>query len=512
MIELSCSQLGALFPAFVIVDKHLVVSEAGPSLLRLMPELAPGTHLSDHFGQDALGRHPSLDFWAETGSTIQLESLDSRIVLMGSVLRVGQEYLLALNHAPKVETLSDVALSITDFAHSDPMVGAYMQIGVLKGLLEETKANALDLVRERQRSEELVGRIKSSAGFLAHDFNNLNSIIELNCLNALKAGNLPPDQERRIRVILDSVDRSIEITKALTIVSKQKNDSGLTEDIDEIIRENWPYFRMIAGPRTTLLSDLRLGGIKTSVSRNGLVNCLTSLLMNAREAMAGEAGSVMISSQVDRADGHIVILVADTGPGMDSSVLETAFEPFFSTKEGSYGVGLASVLDFAHEMGGDVSMTSAPGAGTKVRIWMPLPGMLEGPKDLSTSGEASKTSGDGEPAEAVRSILVVEDEPYALEALSELLTDEGYAVTPALSAEEALAALDRVSFSVLLTDVVMPGMDGLALAERACRLQPKLKVVMMSGFMPEFLEMKQDWLFIRKPLDVDVLVASVNVV
>lgn len=509
MIRLSANQIGVLFPAFAMVDNQAMVQECGPSLRRLFPALNAGEFLFDHFACTAWERNPNLDYWVENGGPIQLHSRDDKFVLAGTVLRSGLSYLFALNHVPAARSLTDLNLNIADFGHTDPIVAAYLQIGVLNGLLEETKENALDLAQERGRSVELVNRIKSSAGFLAHDFNNLNSIIELNCLNALKAGHLPKDQEHRIRIILDSVTRSIEITKALMIVAKQKNDSGFDEDIDDLIRENWPYFRMIAGPQTKLLSDLNIGPLRMKISRNGLVNCLTSILMNAREALDGNAGTVSITTRFDQSAGTILIEVSDTGFGMAPSVLEAAFEPFFSTKETGNGIGLASVMDFARELGGDSDLSSVPGEGTQVRIRLPVkPGAANGREEGAAGIPDYQELGSRE-AGGLR-ILLVEDEPYALEALAELLVDEGYQVVPAISASAALTEIAAQPFDLLLTDVIMPGTDGLTLATEASRLRPGLKVIMMSGYMPEYLEMKPEWLFIRKPLDVDVLRALIN--
>ena len=503
MIDLSIKQIGVLFPAFILVDGEAIVQECGPSLRRLFPALSAGEFLFDHFTSPAWDRDPCLDSLVKDGGPIQLHSSAGKYVLAGAVLKSGVSFLFALSHMPTALSLSEINLNIADFAHSDPIVAAYLQIGVLISLLEETKANAFDLVKERERSLELVSRIKSSAGFLAHDFNNLNSIIELNCLNALKAGHLADHQDHRIRVILDSVNRSIEITKALMVVAKQKNDSGFAEDIDELIRENWPYFRMIAGPRTALISDLSIGPLPIKLSRNGLINCLTSLLMNAREALDGNAGTVSISTRLDRETGMVIIEVADTGFGMDSSVLEAAFEPFFSTKETSNGVGLASVMDFAREMGGNSDLTSVPGEGTQVRIRLPanlgLGDRADEERPLGSVRQKQRSAADG------LSILLVEDEPYALEALAELLIDEGYHVVPTNSANAAISALAEENFELLLTDVIMPGTDGMELAKEACRIQPDIRVMLMSGYMPEYLEMRPEWLFIRKPLDVDVL-------
>jgi signal transduction histidine kinase/CheY-like chemotaxis protein len=503
MIELSLLQLAQLFPAYVLVDQNARIVKVGPSVDRLIPGLVAGTCLFDHLKPEPDGGLCELERFADRHDVIHLRSMDGRFALAGQVLRFKAGYMIALSHAPFAASLAELPLSIEDFSCSDPAVPTYLQIGILQSLLEESRETAIDLARERERSVELVDRIKLSAGFLAHDLNNLHSIIELNCINALKAGLLPSDQEHRIKVILESVNRSIEATKALTIVAKQKNDSGLPEDIDELIRESWPYFRMIVGARVTLMNDLKIGPVKIELSRNGLINSLTSLLMNSREALAA-AGTAKIATWIDHETGCVQIEVSDTGAGMDPAVLETAFEPFFSTKGTGTGLGLVSVIEFAREAGGDAQIHSAPGRGTTVVITLPLVQSARTASPLPASQAEAPDVADWRPSSAVR-VLVVEDEPYALEALTELLEDEGYDVTPAISAAEALAELDKARFNVLLTDVLMPECDGMQLATRAGQLDARMNIILMSGYMPEFLNMQPEWLFIRKPLDVDVL-------
>lgn len=506
MITLSLKQFARLFPAYVILDLQGRIVGIGPSISRLFPDLEQGAYLFDHLVSTNEGGVAELERCLQDAEAITLRSQDGRFIMAGMVLECPQGYMIGLSHAPFAANLADLPLSLADFARSDPAVPNYMQLGMLQGLLDETRENAADLARERERIADLVSRIRSSAGFLAHDFNNLHSIIELNCLNALNAGTLPPDQARRISVILEAVSRSIEATKALTIVSEQKNDSGLPEDIDELIRENWPYFRMIAGAHVNLGQNLQLGPIEVKVSRNGLINCLTSLLMNAREAMSG-AGSIDIITEIDHDAQEVRVVVADTGSGMDNSVLAMAFEPFFSTKGRGTGMGLASVIDFARDAGGDALIHSQVGQGTRVEVKLPLGQVVDqdAPEQRLPAGQTANLPAGPASEPAPIRILVVEDEEYALEALAELLECEGYAVTPVLNAKAALQELEKGRFDVLLTDVVMPGSNGQSLATQAGLIDPSLNIILMSGYIPDLLELKPEWLFVRKPLDVKIL-------
>lgn len=156
-------------------------------------------------------------------------------------------------------------------------------------------------------------------------------------------------------------------------------------------------------------------------------------------------------------------------------------------------------------MGGDVWLESTPGEGTRVFLHFPVAtDAMTYPDDPSVDDPSF------EPANNDRSILLVEDEPYALEALYEMLEMEGYFVTPCLSAAQALEALEARSYRVLLTDIVMPQQDGAELASKACIAQPGIRVILMSGYVPETAALKSGWMFIRKPLASSELLAMVD--
>lgn len=189
---------------------------------------------------------------------------------------------------------------------------------------------------------------------------------------------------------------------------------------------------------------------------------------------------------------------------MTSAVLSRAFEPLFSTKSNGTGFGLASVLEFAREMGGDASVESAPGKGARVCMYFPTVG-----QHLSRT-DVSATNFDANMGHEKVRILLVEDEPYALEALMEMLEGEGYEVTPCETGEAALQANERERYDVLLTDIVMPGQRGAELARLACAQQPHLSVILMSGYVPDPADIMPGWLFIRKPMDTGELLSLIK--
>ena len=235
------------------------------------------------------------------------------------------------------------------------------------------------------------------------------------------------------------------------------------------------------------------------------MNCIVNLLINAREAMPS-GGSVVLSSTLSDvcpstgARGRFVLLQCqDTGIGMDDETQARAFDLFFTTKRRGSGIGLASVKDFAAESGGNVMVRSRLGAGTCVTIILPL--VPPGPRLALDEADTTAPATLPESARCRHRVLIVEDEAYALEALSELLADDDFIVSSALSAAEAKRCLDEQAHDLLLTDVVMPGESGIELALWVADRYPDTRIMLMSGFVPEHDTLQPDWRYIRKPLD-----------
>ena len=203
---------------------------------------------------------------------------------------------------------------------------------------------------------------------------------------------------------------------------------------------------------------------------------------------------------------YIAIRIADDGPGMNESLLSRAFEPLFSSKPNGSGLGLASVRNFAVETGGDVWLESVHGEGATVYLHLPV---VDQPADDDGLQTHAVPPTNLDPAEKQK-ILLVEDEPYALEALAEMLEGEGYAVTPCRTSDDAMMALEQDAYHLLITDIVMPGKDGTEIARRARAGQPSIKIVLMSGYMPDSTSFEPGWMFLRKPMDSGELLKLIS--
>ena len=212
---------------------------------------------------------------------------------------------------------------------------------------------------------------------------------------------------------------------------------------------------------------------------------LLNLSVNARDAMSG-GGTLRISARAAVADGvqhglaagaYVCISVADTGQGMDAATLARAVEPFFSTKgvgKGT-GLGLSMVHGLASQLGGALVIQSRPGLGTNAELWLP---------QSAAASEAAAQPGEvsAEPPAHGR-VLLVDDEEVVRISTADMLCDLGYAVVEAGSAEEALELHGRGErFDILVTDHLMPGMNGTQLAERLSAAEPGLRVLVVSGY------------------------------
>lgn len=516
-VQFTDIQLGKLFPAYLFLDKGLRLAGFGPSIRKLLPSLQNGVAFDDFFDVISNDVATVFDIQERPDHPIEIASKCGNIRLHGLVAQQSDGYFLALRHVANTQYLLSQNLELNDFGYADPEIQAVMLIAVQRAMLEEAQDTALELAYERQRYSNLLERTSRVSGYLAHDFNNLLSIISLNTERLVRSASIDGKVANLAQIIGDTAARGSEISQSLMSLSHQNSETLCALSVDDVITENGAFLKTVVGSKVGLTITLNSGAFKTVVSHNGLLNCIINLLINAREAMPNGGDITIVTTVQDGRvaktnDGtnaspckYIAIEIADTGSGMNEALLSRAFEPLFSSKPNGTGLGLASVRDYAVEMGGDVWLESTPGKGTRVFLHFPtVPDAMVQPED--PAGEDQPV--DGGPTE--RSILLVEDEPYALEALTEMLEMEGYFVTPCLSAEQAVEALEKRSYRVLLTDIVMPQQDGAELAKQACLAQPGIRVILMSGYVPETASLQSGWMFIRKPLASQELLSLVE--
>ena len=373
--------------------------------------------------------------------------------------------------------------------------------GIMTDLTElrNVEADKADLEEQLQQSQkmEALGRL---AGGVAHDFNNLLFVM-LNYASLIEArAEDGTEDAKQAAAIRQAAERAGELTRQLLTFSRTKVMKPRRFDLNEVLAEMESMLRRIVGEDVLLSTRLAKDLPCIACDRSHLDQVLINLAANARDAMAGggslsletrliELGPDLVPSELQLEAGpYVCLTVRDTGCGMAKDVLDRAFEPFFTTKKASSGtgLGLSTVYSAIRQSGGLVRIESSPGQGTLVEVFLPVAKGDGTPLDESDCGEATERHGlpSEERSEGPRVALLVEDDPQVRELSRTMLENEGFTVLDAGHPEEALrlARLHHGPLSLLLTDVVMPDMNGRQLAEQLCRERPEVKVLYMSGY------------------------------
>ena len=356
-------------------------------------------------------------------------------------------------------------------------------LGQANELLEEQmeeRAKAEEQLRQSQKMQAL-GQL---TGGIAHDFNNLLTVIQ-GSADMLCRPNLPePKRVRFAQAIVQAADNAASLTSQLLSFARRQPLKSEQIDINALVRGMEDMIDRTIGERIELALDLAADGCTVEVDKAQLQSAILNIATNARHAMANGGTLTMRTLNVDQ-DGSpmIGIEVSDTGQGMDAETLDRAFEPFFTTKgtgKGT-GLGLSQVYGFATQSGGDVRIESTPGEGTTISLLLPCV-----QSDESVVSAAAKAGGLARQESS--SILVVEDNSEVANFAEALLSELGHKITRASSAEEALGLARAQDFDLVFSDVVMPGMGGLKLAEILAREKPALPVVLATGYSQEIAE------------------------
>jgi two-component system, cell cycle sensor histidine kinase and response regulator CckA len=376
-----------------------------------------------------------------------------------------------------------------------------------------------DQLRQAQKMEA-VGQL---AGGIAHDFNNLLTAI-LGSTELLLA-DTPPDDPRRedVQEISRSAHRAAALVRQLLAYSRKQVLQPRRVDLNAIVRDMGAMLRRVVGEPIELRLDLDPGLGHVTADPGQLEQVIANLGVNARDAMPrGGTLTITTSNVTGRgvtapadeglpAAGPLVSLaVTDTGIGMDDEVRGRLFEPFFTTKElgRGTGLGLATVYGIVRQSGGHIQVRSRPGGGSSFTVYLPR---AEAPRPARGAlAAAAPVSGGSE------TVLVAEDEEAVRHLVCRVLRAKGYRVLEARHAEAALdlAAATAEPIDLLVSDLVMPGLGGRALADRLLNLRPALRVLFITGYAPEAVE-RQGRLpaghgLLEKPFTADQLAHKVR--
>jgi PAS domain S-box-containing protein len=353
--------------------------------------------------------------------------------------------------------------------------------GIVQDITELKQAE--DQLRQAQKMESL-GQL---TGGVAHDFNNLLAVILGNAeLVADKLG----EGDQHVQAMVHAATRGAELTQRLLSFSRQQALRPQSVDLNACVTGMTDMLRRTLGETIEIEPIIASDLWASEVDPGQLESALLNLAVNARDAMPKggkltiETANVQLDDHYaaalgDVTPGHFVRLsVTDTGTGIPPDQIEHVFEPFFTTKEVGQGggLGLSMVFGFAKQSGGHVTISSEPGRGTTVRLYLP---QVEAPAQPAGRAPALK-----DPEARGETILVVEDDPDVRALAISLLQSFGYHVLEAGDGMEALATLQAVSrIDLLFSDVVLPGgMSGPDLAERVRDRHPDIKVLFTSGY------------------------------
>ncbi|KRQ14755.1 hybrid sensor histidine kinase/response regulator [Bradyrhizobium manausense] len=365
---------------------------------------------------------------------------------------------------------------------------------VTRDLTDRKQAqDELHRVQEQLVASQKLEAVGQLSGGIAHDFNNLLMIVLGNLENAERnSRNVgAPNLHRALANAKRGAQRAAALTSRLLAFSRRQALDPKPINLNGFLSGLQEFLQRTLGERIEVQTVGGAGLWQIEVDVNHLESTIVNLAINARDAMPDggkltiEAANVSADEDYSRvnpelaAGQYVAICVSDTGSGMTPEVLNHAFEPFFTTKEPGQGtgLGLSQVYGFVKQSGGHVKIYSEVGEGTSIKMYFPR---------YAGSAQPSSEPADEFVAEgvAVETILVVEDDPDLRTYVSDVLRDLNYRVLSASSAQAALTILlqEDQQVDLLLTDVVMPGINGRDLGRRAQQIRPKLKILYMTGY------------------------------
>ena len=392
------------------------------------------------------------------------------------------------------------------------------QLCVLAVTEDTTEMRLLQAQSEQSKKMEAVGRL---AGGVAHDFNNLLGVII--GYSELLIEKLDPEAQiaKHLAQIKLAAERGAHLTRQLLVFSRQQVVSLKVLDLDAVIREASKLLSRVVREDIILSyqNSVSVGLIKADAGQ--IEQVLMNLVVNARDAMPNGGRITIATDSITLNDkyflGHepviegdyVVLEVRDTGFGMDEMTKAHVFEPFFTTKQPGKGtgLGLASVYAIVQQSGGYVSVSSELGRGTTFKLYFPR---VQGQVDSLTTPVNTDMMGGNE------TILLVEDETALREITASILRAAGYTVVEANTPAKAikLAETHPEPIHLLLTDVIMPHMSGIALSKRLKASIPPLKVIFSSGYggdeLAKQLSAATDAVLLSKPFSKASLLVLVR--
>ena len=455
--------------------------------------------------------HPELEQHVDPKNQADWIDNNSR-VLSGELISGEREYRIA-NGERRV--FHETVAPIRDGDHILGILGVNIDItDRIRG--EQERERLRQQILQTQKLES-IGRL---AGGVAHDFNNMLGVILGHTELAMEQLEESSQIHTDLREIRLAAQRSADLTRQLLAFARRQAAAPKQIDLNEIIEGMLTMLRRLIGEDIQLVwrPGAQLWPVKMDPSQ--IDQIVVNLCVNARDAIKG-SGRITIATDNIRQDAKILsgkspqgdcvgLTISDSGSGMDNTLIENIFEPFFTTKEfgAGTGLGLSTVYGIIKQNHGTIRVDSTPGTGTVFHICLP--------RHLGETADSPEETVAEKPLGRGGTILFVEDEPLLLEMGRRMLESMGYRVFSTSSAAEAieLTASGQAPIDLLITDVVMPEMNGRELAERIRAIRPGLRCLYMSGYTADVIAdrgvIEEGLQFIEKPFSKKELAARIR--
>ena len=403
------------------------------------------------------------------------------------------------------------------------MAGQQYILGLTHDITERKRGE-----KERKKLEEQlfqaqkmesVGRL---AGGVAHDFNNMLGVIIGRAEMALEQDVSTDKLQHNLKEILKAGLRSADLTRQLLAFARKQTAIPKILDLNDTISGMLKMLRRLIGEDIDLFWVPELDLWKVKIDPSQVDQILANLVVNARDAISGVGAITMRTENVviddsNRAETpefipgeYVLLTVSDTGAGMSKEVRENIFEPFFTTKElgKGTGLGLSTVYGIVKQNDGFIYVASEPGKGTTFKIYLP--------RFEAETAQVPSEKAAGKPPTGTETILLVEDDEAILNLSKMILEKLGYTVLAAQTPVHAIHLVEEHpgDIHLLITDVVMPEMNGRELAEQLGAIRPNLKCLYMSGYTADVIAhrgiLDEGVNFIQKPFGSDDLAARVR--
>jgi two-component system cell cycle sensor histidine kinase/response regulator CckA len=501
-----CS-FSAEFLCSIIDNLPLMVFVKDAAELRFELVNRAGEALLGHRREALIGRTDHDFFTKEQAEFFQAK--DREAVASTGPIDVREEPISTLDG---VRWLRTVKMAIRD----DAGVARHL-LGISEDIT--VKRDLEDKLRQVQKMDSMG---KLAAG-VAHDFNNLLCVILANAevaTGALQAGD-PAKEE--LSQIAQAGSRAAELTRQLLAFAGARALPARSVDLNQVVRGMEKMLRRLLEANIQVTTVLEASSWPVCADPSALEQVLMNLVVNARDAMAQGGRLTIETANVEIDDAfaqghpdatpgpHVMLAASDTGTGMDKATVARIFEPFFTTKPPGAGTGLGlwNVYGIVRQLGGTIWVYSEVGAGTTFKVYLPR----------ARSCPPQARASDAPPAMAKRgseTVLVVEDEEQLLRVVSGVLLRCGYKVLGASSPAEALLLSEQHAgdIDLLLSDVIMPLLNGQQLADRLRRTRPGMKVAFMSGYTANAIDghalLAPGFVLIQKPFSASTLLQQIR--